>query len=191
MKVKLNQKSHDYPKKTGDLNLAWYHQGRICISRKQKQRSLQQQNINIILVNQLSKALWQDLNPVFKKDFVIYAKRYKHKYPCLRKRGVSSYAVFLILIHALIKCYAIICTNQAECLIILKKLLLRLSVKKAIKIKLMKPVNAYYQLNHFNENNPVSYDELLKSSLYLASNNIEYSKKQYFTPSVSGCSGFL
>jgi len=148
MKVIMKDKQHDFPKKIGDLNLAWYQQGRICVSRKKNPRSLQKQNMSIIQINQITKALWESLHPHFKKDLAFYALQYKKDYPGLRKRGISSYAVFLIIVHALIKRFSIAYENQDDCLAILQKLISPLSVKKAVEIRLLKPVMGYYQLNH-------------------------------------------
>jgi len=148
MKVIMKENQHDFPKKIGDLSLAWYRQGRICISRKQNHRSLQKQNISLIQINQITKTLWQTLHPHFKKDMALYALQYKKKYPGLRKRGISSYAVFLMIIHALIKRFSIAYENQDIGLAILKNLISVLSVKKAVQLKLLKIVRDYYQLNH-------------------------------------------
>jgi len=148
MKVILKDKQRDFPKKLGDLNLAWYQQGRVCVSRKQTPRMLQKQNMSIIQINQITKALWQTINPHFKKDLALYALQYKKDYPALRKRGISSYAVFLMIVHALIKRFSIAYENQDDCLTIIQKLISLLSVKKAVEIRLLKPVMGYYQLNH-------------------------------------------
>ncbi|HOD53576.1 MAG TPA: hypothetical protein PKJ08_03515 [Candidatus Cloacimonadota bacterium] len=148
MKVIMKENQHDFPKKIGDLSLAWYQQGRICVSRKQNPRSLQKQNINLIQINQITKTLWQTLHPHFKKDMALYALQYKKKYPGLRKRGISSYAVFLMIIHALIKRFSIAYENQDVGLAILKNLISVLSVKKAVQLKLLKIVRDDYQLNH-------------------------------------------
>ncbi len=148
MKVMMKDKQHDFPKKIGDMNLAWYQQGLICVSRKQTPRTLQKQNMSIIQINQITKALWQTLNPHFKKDLALYALQYKKDYPGLRKRGISSYAVFLMIVHALIKRFSIAYENQNDCLAILQKLISPLSVKKAVEIWLLKVVRDYYQLNH-------------------------------------------
>ncbi len=164
MKVKLKQKKHDYPKKAGELSLAWYAGGRICISRRKTDRHLQKQNLSIIQINAISKMLWNDIAPCFKKDLAQYALRYKKEYPTLRKRGVSSYAVFLILIHALIKRFSLKTDNPEYCSYVLKCLLEELSVKKAVIMKLLRVVSAYCQLNRSNVNRQIDY--LSEKSLY-------------------------
>jgi len=148
MKVIFKHKEHDYPKKTGDINLAWYACGSVCVVRRKTERSLQKQNLSIIQINAICKLIWEDLNPLFKKDLALYALKYKKKYPSLRKRGISSYAVFLMIIHALIKRFSLQIENQLLCVAILKRLLERLSVKKAVQLRLLKPVMKYYQFNH-------------------------------------------
>ncbi|HOD55236.1 MAG TPA: hypothetical protein PKJ08_11965 [Candidatus Cloacimonadota bacterium] len=130
MKVKFKQNKHDYPKKAGDLSLAWYAGGSICISRRKTERILQKQNMSIIQINAICKMVWIDLTPGFKKDLAQYALKYKKEYPTLRKRGVSSYAVFLILIHALIKRFSLKTDDPGSCADVLKYLLELLSVKK-------------------------------------------------------------
>jgi len=149
MKVIMSKRQHDFPKKIGDLNLAWYQQGRVCVSRKQIQRSLQKQNMTIIQINQITKTLWQTLNPHFKKDLALYALNYKKEYPGLRKRGISSYAVFLMIVHGLIRRFSISYENQTACIFILEKILSPLSVTKAVQLKLLKWVKGNYRMNHY------------------------------------------
>jgi len=150
MKVMFKQQNHDYPKHIGDLNLAWYAGGRICIARTKTKRSLQTQNFSIIKINSISKSLWEGLHARFKNDLAHYAKRYKIKYPILRKRGISSYAVFLMLIHTLIKRYSLNTENSLLSTHLLQLLLQKMSVKQAILQKLLKPVPYDYQLNQVN-----------------------------------------
>ncbi|HOE09631.1 MAG TPA: hypothetical protein PLV89_12260 [Treponemataceae bacterium] len=150
MKVVFKRMTHDYPKKAGDLSLAWYAGGTICICRNKPERFLQKQNLTIIQINALCKILWEELTPRFKKDLGLYALRYKKEYPKLRKRGVSSYAVFLMLIHALIKRFSLNLDNHSNSQSLLNKLLSQLSVKKAVELRLIKIVRSHYQLNHCN-----------------------------------------
>ena len=77
MKVIFKQMKHDYPKKAGDLNLAWYAGGRTCIVRKKTKRALQKQNLSIIQINAITKSVWETLLPAFKRDLVKYAMQYK------------------------------------------------------------------------------------------------------------------
>jgi len=166
MKVILNNSQHDFPKKIGDLNLAWYQQGRICVSRKQNPRMLQKQNMTIIQINQITKALWETLNPHFKNDLALYALSYKKEYPGLRKRGISSYAVFLMVIHALIKRFSISFEHQAICIAVLKGLLSPLSVKKAVQLKLLKPVKGSYQMNQVAySSQKINYKKIISYNL--------------------------
>jgi hypothetical protein len=153
MKVIINQRNHDFPKKAGDLNLAWYANGLVCIARKPVERKVQKQNHSIICINFLSKTLWDELDALFKKDLAIYARAYKQRYPSLRKRGVSSYAVFLMIIHALIKRFSLNTENQDQCLYLLRTLLSHLSVQKAVQNKLLKTVKNHHRLN----SSPFSY----------------------------------
>ncbi len=157
MIVFMNKHQHDYPKKIGYLHVAWYQQGRICVSRKLNHRNLQTQNISIIQINQIAKELWQGLNLHFKKDLAGYALKYKKEYPVLRKRGISSYSVFLMLVHALLKRFSIAYENLSHCLLTLQSVLNHLSVCRAIQLKLIKPVKAYHLLNH-----PAGYDVVSK-----------------------------
>ncbi len=147
MKVFFNQKQHDFPKRAGDLNLAWYASGQVCIVRKKVERALQKQNESIIRINRLCKALWDGLDPHFKRDLSRYALRYKSQYPGLRKRGISSYAVFLMIIHALIKRFSLTTEENEKSLALLRILLRDMSVCKAVRYRLLKVVSNYYQLN--------------------------------------------
>ena len=155
MKVIIKQKTHDYPKKAGDLNLAWYAGGRICIVRKKTERTLQKQNLSIIQINAITKSLWATLLPAFKRDLAKYAMRYKNEYPALRKRGVSAYSVFLIFIHALIKRFSLNFENPEICTEIIINIMENMTVKKAIILRLLKKVRYYYRLNQWNETKPM------------------------------------
>ncbi len=150
MKVIFNHKVHDYPKRHGDLKLAWYGNGNFCIVRKQTKRQIQQQNLSIIQINRISKVLWDELDNHFKKDLARYARMYKQEYPSLRKRGISSYSCFLMIVHALIKRFSLNSENEHLCINVLKRLLHGLSVFKAISLKLIKSVKASYKLNRCN-----------------------------------------
>jgi len=181
MKVQFKQKALDYPKKSGDLNLAWYAGGRICIVRKKTERALQKQNLSIIQINAITKAVWETLNPSFKQDLARYAVRYKKEYPTLRKRGVSAYAVFLILIHALIKRFSLNTDNDLQCIKTLITILANLSIYQAIRLKLLKRVRACYQLNNINTEKPIN----LFSSFY-SSENDSQKRNSIRTPITSG-----
>ncbi|MBP7563267.1 MAG: hypothetical protein KA886_05705 [Candidatus Cloacimonetes bacterium] len=150
MKVIIKQKTHDYPKKAGDLNLAWYAGGRICIVRKKTERAIQKQNLSIIQINAITKSLWATLLPAFKQDLARYAIQYKKEYPALRKRGVSAYSVFLIFIHALIKRFSLNFDNREICTEIIIHIMENMTVKKAITLRLLKKVRYYYKLNKTN-----------------------------------------
>ncbi len=150
MRVIFNHKVHDYPKKLGDLKLAWYGNGNICIVRKQSKRQIQKQNLTIIQINRISKVLWDELDNHFKKDLARYARMYKQEYPSLRKRGISSYSCFLMIVHALIKRFCLNSENEHLCINVLEKLLHGLSVYKAIRLKLIKSVKVSYKLNRCN-----------------------------------------
>jgi len=163
--VNMKDKQHDFPKKIGDMNLAWYQQGRICVSRKQTPRTLQKQNMSIIQINQMTKALWQTLHPHFKKDLAFYALQYKKDYPGLRKRGISSYAVFLMIVNALIKRFSIAYENQKKCMIIIETLLSTLSVRRSVQLRLLKPVKACYKLihcaGHSSDDSPTEFCDII------------------------------
>lgn len=147
MKVFFKKKKHDYPKRAGDLALAWYAGGNVCIVRKKVKRELQKQNLSIIQINAISRMVWDGLTPPYKKDLAQYALLYKKEYPGLRKRGISSYAVFLMITHALIRRFSFNIENTVLCAELLKRLLADMSVKKAVELKILKRVSMYYQLN--------------------------------------------
>ena len=152
MRVIFNHKKHDYPKKLGDLKLAWYGNGYVCIVRKQSKRQIQKQNLSIIQINRISKELWIDLDYIFKQDLARYARMYKQEYPSLRKRGISSYSCFLMIVHALIKRFSLKSDDEQLCINVLKRLLYDLSVYKAICLRLIKSVKDSYRLNHCKGN---------------------------------------
>jgi len=137
----------DFPKKINDLQLNWYQQGRICIAKNRKKPALQAQNIQIKRINQIVRQLWNELTTGFKKDLSAYAHAYKQYYPSLRKRGVSSYSCFLILIHGLIKRFGLKDKPDDLMVIILCELMTQLSIYKAVRINLLKKVPFVYQLN--------------------------------------------
>ncbi len=149
MKVILKHKSHDFPKKAGELRLAWYGGGQVCIARRHVERKSQKQNESIIRINRICKTLWDELDMHYKKDLAVYAKAYKMEYPSLRKRGVSSYAVFLMIIHALIKRFSLATDNYELCLNQLRDLLGRLTLHKAVQVRLLKAVRKHYLLNNY------------------------------------------
>jgi hypothetical protein len=150
MRIYFSEMPKDLPKKWGDLNLAWYQNGKICISRVLKDHQIQAQNFNIIQVNQITRAVWDRLCNPFKKDLAEYAKCYKTEYPTLRKRGISAYSVFLMVMHGLIKRFSIMTTDAEKCIVIFDQLLLKMSVLKLIRIKILKAVRKNYRLNQEN-----------------------------------------
>ena len=147
MRVYFKTNKMDYPKKINDLQLNWYQQGKICIAKNRNKPPVQTQNIQIKRINQIVKQLWEELNPGFKKDLSDYAHSYKLQYPSLRKRGVSSYSCFLILIHSLIKRFNLKERSDELLYKILKDLLSQFSIYQAVRLKLMKRVADVYQLN--------------------------------------------
>jgi len=172
MKVIFKQKTHDYPKRSGELNLAWYTGGRICIVRKKTDRTLQKQNLSIIQINVITKSLWETLNPGFKRDLARYAVRFKKEYPALRKRGISAYSVFLILIHALIKRFSLNTEKMVNCVNALSQLLSSISIYKAIRLKLIKKVRTCYQLNKLNGDESIS----IQIPLYATNHDLKTEK---------------
>jgi len=150
MRIYFSEKPKDLPKKWGDLNLAWYQNGNVCISRKKIEHKTQLQNINIIKINQICKRLWNTLDPQFKRDMGRYAVQYKKEYPALRKRGVSAYSVFLIVIYGLIRRFYLRTEELEKCISMFEQLLQNISVFKLIRIKILKPVTRGYRLNHKN-----------------------------------------
>ncbi len=147
MRVFFSEKVKDFPKKAGDLHLAWYQNGNICISRVLKQHKIQTQNFNIIQVNQITRAVWEGLSSSFKRDMAEYARLYKRDYPTLRKRGVSAYSVFLMVIHGIIKRFTLVTDNIDKCISLFEKLLHKMSVLKLIRIRILRPVSMCHRLN--------------------------------------------
>ncbi|HOD55273.1 MAG TPA: hypothetical protein PKJ08_12160, partial [Candidatus Cloacimonadota bacterium] len=107
-------------------------------------------NFNIIQVNQITRAVWDRLSKPFMRDLAEYARRYKIEYPNLRKRGVSAYSVFLMVIHGLIRRFSIKTADAEKCSVVFDQLLLKMSVFKLIEFKILKPVRMSYQLNQEN-----------------------------------------
>jgi len=150
MRIYFSEKVRDFPKKAGDLHLAWYQNGRICISRNLKRHQMQAQNFHIIQVNQITKAVWETLNLNFRRDLARYASQYKKTYPGLRKRGISAYSAFLMVIHALVRRFGIDMSQQESAIAILDKLLDQIYVYKLIRLKILKVVRYAYRLNQLN-----------------------------------------
>ncbi len=152
MKIIFSKKQKDYPKKTGDLHLAWYNHGRICISRKKSQPVIQKQNIRIQVINSLCKNLWDKLLPANKKEMALYARMYKATYPGLRKRGISSYSVLLMMTHSLLNCYRFDTENPALCAEQLLQWISIHSLYQMIQMKFLKRVRYAYRLNYQVDN---------------------------------------
>ncbi|HPM00650.1 MAG TPA: hypothetical protein PK816_00725 [Candidatus Cloacimonadota bacterium] len=150
MRIYFSEKVTDFPKKVGDLHLAWYQNGKICISRNLKSYKMQVQNFNIVQVNQITKAVWDTLNISFRKDLAQYAVQYKKTYPGLRKRGISAYSTFLIVVHSLIKRFGIDTSYQENAIAIFKRILNQVSVYKLVQLKILKSMRFAYRLNHYN-----------------------------------------
>ncbi len=108
---------------------------------------MQTQNYRIIQMNKMIKALYSDLSTGFKKDMGQYAKLYKIRYPHLRKRGMSSYAVFLMVTYALVRRFGLGNRSIDEMRDVLLHMIMRLSIADCIRMKLLAVVNAYYVLN--------------------------------------------
>nr|HPM01370.1 hypothetical protein [Candidatus Cloacimonadota bacterium] len=136
MRIYFSEKLTGYPKKAGDLHLAWYQNGKICISRNLKKQQMQTQNFNIIKVNQITKTLWDTLNRSFRKDLALYADQYKKTYPGLRKRGISAYSAFLMVIHALIRRFSINIEDHANAIAIFESLLDQINVYQLIQLNI-------------------------------------------------------
>ncbi len=148
MKVFFNQKKHDYPKKINDVNLAWYQQGRICIMRNLRPHIMQEQNNKIKIVNKVSRQLWDVISKSFKKDLALYALAYKKTYPGLRKRGISSYGIMLMLVHGLIKRFSLQSLSEVSLYETVLKLISHLTVYKSVKLNLLRKLVSIHSLNH-------------------------------------------
>ncbi len=148
MRVYFSETNFDFPKSINDLRVAWYREGRICISRNYKKKEMQVQNYRIIQMNTMIKILYEDLNKGFKKDMGRYAQLYKIRYPHLRKRGMSSYAVFLMIVYALVRRFGLSDLAIDEIKEILSRLIMNLSVAECVRLKLLAVVKGYYALNH-------------------------------------------
>ena len=149
MKVYFQHHHHDFPKQTGDIRLAWYQEGRVCVMRNYRQtHQLQTQNLQISRINAVCKALWENILPAFKKDLSQYASAYKKTYPGLRKRGISSYSVMLMLVHALIRRFQLSDRDTEHLVNIIESMLQGRSLYDLIQMRLLKSVPGAYQLNY-------------------------------------------
>jgi len=147
MKVYFKQKKHDFPKKLEGMSLSWYNQGRICIAKRKACPELQKQNINLIKINRVSKSIWTILSPGLKKDMAKYSQKYREKYPVLRKRGISSYSAFLMIIHALVKRFYLQGETETALQRKLMALTEKLTVYACVCLHLLKKVDGAYRLN--------------------------------------------
>ncbi|HOD54306.1 MAG TPA: hypothetical protein PKJ08_07255, partial [Candidatus Cloacimonadota bacterium] len=149
MRVYFDQKrQNDYPKRAGEMNLAWYNQGQICIYRKKTHHEMQAQNIYIRDINQMVHGLWQELSLRSKRELQAYALQYKKRYPSLRKRGNNAYSVFLMICHSLIRKYQLNQLSQAVLTEQLKQLLASMSIYKLVLQGILKVVIHAYRFNH-------------------------------------------
>jgi hypothetical protein len=148
MRVYFSETKFDFPKKINDLRVAWFREGRICISRNYKKKEMQTQNYRIIQMNAMIKVLYGELSIGFRKDMGRYAQLYKIRYPHLRKRGMSAYAVFLMVVYALVRRFGLSERSVDEMKVILSSLIMNLSVAECVRLKLLAVVKGYYALNH-------------------------------------------
>lgn len=147
MRVYFSETKFDFPKRINDLRVAWFRDGRICISRNYKKREMQVQNYRIIQMNGMIKMLYSELSMGFKKDMGRYAQLYKIRYPHLRKRGMSAYAVFLMVVYSLVRRFGLTDRSVDELKEILSRLILGLCVAECVRMKLLAVVKGYYTLN--------------------------------------------
>jgi len=148
MRVYFREKyQHDYPKKIGEMNLAWYNKGKICLYRAKTEHQMQTQNFYIKEINSIVHGIWLDLSHQVKKEFQTYANAYKKRYPSLRKRGANSYAMFLMAVHTLIKKYQLHNRSQAELTGQLRNMLSRLSIYQLVLCGALKVVKYAYRMN--------------------------------------------
>ncbi len=149
MRVYFNQKiQHDYPKRAGVMNLAWYNKGQICIYRKKVHHEIQAQNLYIREINQVVHGLWQELSLGSKGELQAYAQQYKKRYPSLRKRGNNAYSVFLMICHSLIRKYQLNHLSQTGLTERLKDILESVSIYKLVLQGILKVVIHAYRFNH-------------------------------------------
>ncbi|HOD54555.1 MAG TPA: hypothetical protein PKJ08_08525 [Candidatus Cloacimonadota bacterium] len=173
MKIHFSEKKTDYPKKCGDLQLAWYNHGQICISRKKQQPKIQKQNIHIKTMNRICKNVWSNLLPAQKRDMSLYAVLFKKTWPGLRKRGISSYSVLLMIVFHLIHRYQFNTGNQEACSLQLLHWISRHSLYQMIQIKILKKVDDAYLLNYSTDDcneNLYRYERQSNERLYLSLN---------------------
>ena len=149
MRVYFNQKrQHDYPKRAGEMSLAWYQKGQICIYRKKVPHEMQAQNLYIREINQVVHGLWQELRLRSKRDLQAYAFQYKKRYPSLRKRGNNAYSIFLMICHSLIRIFQLNQYSQTGLTERLKDILESVSIYKLVLQGILKVVIHAYRFNH-------------------------------------------
>jgi hypothetical protein len=139
---------HDYPKRAGEMNLAWYNQGKICIYRKKTSHEMQAQNLYIKAMNQVVHDLWKTLSFKSKRELQTYAQLYKKRYPSLRKRGNNAYSIFLMICHSLIRKYQLHQLAPIGLTTQLKQMLAVLSLYKMVLQGVLKVVKYAYRLNN-------------------------------------------
>ncbi len=156
MKVYFSHHQQDYPKNIGDIRLAWYQNGQICVMRNHyKPHQIQKQNILISRINAVCKVVWVNTLSAFKKDISLYATLYKRTYPGLRKRGISSYSIMLMLVHALIRRFQLSDRDSESLIKIIEGLLKDKSLYDLIQLKLLKFVPGAYRLNYCLQNDNI------------------------------------
>ncbi len=149
MRVYFNQNyQHDYPKRTGGMNLAWYRQGQICIFRKKTPHKMQTQNLYIREINLVVHTLWLDLSLKSKRELQTYVLQYKKRYPSLRKRGNNAYSIFLMICHGLIRKYQLNYLTQNKLTDQLRVMFESLSIYKLVLQGVLRVVKNAYRLNN-------------------------------------------
>ncbi|HPM01097.1 MAG: hypothetical protein KA886_11105 [Candidatus Cloacimonetes bacterium] len=182
MKVFFSKIMKDYPKKAGDMHLAWYNQGQICVSRKKSQPKIQKQNIQIHIINHICKSIWEKLLPACKREMATYANLYKKTYPGLRKRGISCYSVLLMITHSLIKHFAFHTESLEGCTEFFLQWISAHSIYQMIQMKMIKRVRYAYRLNYKIRHQNISLDTLTGD---MSSICLDYSSKKRITHYIS------
>ncbi len=109
MRVFFKPGSTLYPKggKRDDVVYCYHNDGMFCFTRKYYIVPEMPQHVKIKSMQNISLQIWNSLPLRFKNDIKQYADQYKGEYPHIRRKFISSYSIFLKIIHKIDSLYHI------------------------------------------------------------------------------------
>lgn len=128
------------------VTYCYQYDGRLCFARNYYEVPMRAQNYHIISVSRLAKQLWDSLAIGFKNQLKRYTLSYVQEYPSFRGKFISSYAIFMKIIHKIEAQFQISKIPNFDFQNWLK-LFGSLSIADFIKLGWLKKIKNLYKLN--------------------------------------------